>query len=139
MNAKESVKQGKKKGSKGVLSPCKIAVAGLSGAEIVQGALYAGLDNAIRDSPLGFVFEIASAISDGLELERLMSLYPQNWTLFSFDKIYVALDFLEVFVSSDDQCLEYRSMNTTDIISCKFDDLSSAAALNGAALVATRC
>jgi hypothetical protein len=139
-NAKASVKQGKKKGSKGGgLSPGKIALTGLGGAAIVQSALYAGLDNAIKESPLGFVFDIASAISDGLEMERLMSLYPQNWTLFAFDKIYVALDYLEAFVSSDDQCLAYRSLNTTDIISCKFDDLTSAAALTGAALVATRC
>jgi hypothetical protein len=139
-NAKQSVKQGKKKGSKGGFSASSgLAVAGLGAGSIVQVALYAGLENAIKESPLGFVFDIASAITDHLEMERLMSLYPQNWTLFSFDRIFVALDFLEAFVSSDDMCLSYRASNTSDIISCQFDDLTSAAALSGAALVATRC
>ncbi len=49
------------------------------------------------------------------------------------------LRFMEAFVSSDERCLTYRSTNATDIFSCKFEDLASAAAVQGALLVATRC
>jgi hypothetical protein len=137
-NAKSSVKQGKKKSS-GFNAAGGLAVAGLTGGSIVQVALYAGIESVIKDSPLGFVLDIASAITDATQMEHLMSLYPQNWTLFSFNRIYYALDFLEAFVSSDDRCLQYRASNTSDIVTCKFEDLTSKAALSGAMLVATRC
>jgi hypothetical protein len=139
-NAKSSVKQGKKKGRSGGFDVSSgVAIAGLTTGSIVQVALYSGIESLIKDSPLGFVLDIASAISDATQMEHLMSLYPQNWTLFSFERIYYALDFLEAFVSSDDNCLQYRASNTSEIITCKFDDLTSKAALSGAMLVATRC
>ena len=114
-------------------------MAGVGGGAVVQGLLYTGLEAAIQNSKLGFIFDVGNAIFDAIEMDRLMSLYPQNWTLFSFGPIYMALDFMEAFISSDEKCLTYRAQNSTEIISCDFPDLTSAAALDGAMLVATRC
>jgi hypothetical protein len=121
--------------------PLTLATAGA--ASLTQLAIYSGVNtiakNAPENSKLGFLVELGSATWDIQEAGRLSQLYPSNWTLFSFGPIYVALDFMEPFVSSDDQCLTYRSTNATDIISCKFEDLTSAAAVQEALLVATRC
>jgi hypothetical protein len=134
-NAKKNVKEGKKKKEGFEVSGTLAA----GGATVAESLLLFGLENAVKNSPLGFVLDFASAIADNQEMERLMSLYPQNWTLFAFDKIYVALDFLEAFVSTDEMCLTHRSRNSSDIISCNFADISSVAALDGNMLVATRC
>ena len=136
--AKQSVKEGKKK-KDGFQISGSLAVAGLGASTVTEAVLLYGLENAVKESPLGFVLDLASAINDWQEMKGLESLYPQNWTLFAFGKIYFALDFLEAFVSTDEMCLTHRSRNSTDIISCNFADLSSAAALDGNMLVATRC
>jgi hypothetical protein len=90
-------------------------------------------------SKVGFLVDIGQGIADAIEMQRLMSLYPQNWTLFDFNSIYVALDVFEVYVSSDDRCLAYREANITEILNCTFPTLSSKDSLAGAYRVGTRC
>ena len=140
-SAKKSVKEGKKKGGFTVLESLGLATA--AGASLTQLVIFAGVSdvakNALENSPLGFLVSLSDSIWNVIEADRLSKLYPSNWTLFSFSPIYVALDFMEAFISSDERCLTYRSTNATDIISCKFEDLTSAAAVQGALLVATRC
>lgn len=88
---------------------------------------------------MGLLTGIASSIIDAQMQARLMSLYPDNWTLFDFEDIYFAIDTLEYYLTSDRTCLNYQQANITQILNCTFPSLASASTDAGAQMVATRC
>jgi hypothetical protein len=73
------------------------------------------------------------------ETNYLLGLLPSNFTLFDFTEVYTALDAFEYFISSDDQCLNYRNSGLQQIMDCDFPALASFDTLKGAMMVATRC
>ena len=122
----------------------KQALRSAATGDLAQGLLLSaattGVSMALEASPaMSLVFGLGNSISDAIETSKLMSLYPQNWTLFDFSDIYLALDTLEYFITSDDMCLRYRQANMTQILNCTFPPLASADSLAGAMMVATRC
>ena len=88
---------------------------------------------------LGTLADIGQSIYQGVELSRLLALLPGNWTLFDFGSVNVAIDAFELYVSSDQQCLNYRATGPKDLLSCVFPPLATADQFEGANLVATRC
>lgn len=133
---KKSLKEGKKADTAQVLAIAALAGAGGVGAEDIAKAVALSL---IGSTKFGFVVDLAQGISDAIEFQQAMANYPQNWTLFNFGSIYVALDVFEVYISSDKQCLVYREANATEILNCTFPALASKDSMAGAYRVGTRC
>ena len=111
---------------------------------LATGAVVAGLSDFASNGGLvgaatGLVMDLGQTIYQNEEMSRLLSLLPGNWTLFDFTTIYVAIDAFDLYVSSDQQCLNFRAAGPTDLLSCSFPPLATADQLRGANLVATRC
>lgn len=136
---KKSQREGKKADAAKVAAIAAIAggagIAGL-GADDIAKSIAFSLLGATRFS---FVGDLAQGIGSAMDLQEVMAKYPQNWTLFDFASIYVALDVFEVYVSSDRQCLVYREANVTEVLNCTFPALASRDSMAGAYRVGTRC
>jgi hypothetical protein len=137
-SSKRSKKEGKKADVAKMAVVAAITGSGLGAVAAEEIAKQVAL-TVLSATKVGFLVDIGQGIADAVEMQRLMSLYPQNWTLFDFNSIYVALDVFEVYVSSDDRCLAYREANVTQILNCTFPTLSSKDSLAGASMVGTRC
>lgn len=138
-NTKVSKKEGRKADAASAAALALVvglaAGTGTGTDEIVKDILF----SAASATKFGFVVDMAKGISDVVEMQRLMSLYPQNWTLFDFRYIYVVLDVFELYISSDQKCLAYREANVTEILNCTFPALASKDSMAGAYRVGTRC
>ena len=109
-------------------------------ASLALGATTGVVTVLADQSPVAsLVVGLGQAIADGIEMAKLISLYPQNWTLFDFFDVYVALDTLEYYITTDDMCMRYRQAGAPEILNCTFPSLVGADSLQGAAMVATRC
>ena len=148
---KDTLKESKKESksadefkAKAKQSSVKTALRNVATSDLAKGILAASAYTAVTElasrSPVGsLVVGLGQAIADGIEMNRLLSLYPQNWTLFEFSDIYLALDTLEYYLTTDDMCLTYRQAGAEEILNCTFPSLVGADSLQGAAMVATRC
>jgi hypothetical protein len=136
----DSSKKSKKEGKKADFAQMAVVAAVTGGGFVAAEEIAKQIAlTALSATKFGFLVDIGQGIADAIEMQRLMSLYPQNWTLFDFNSIYIALDVFEVYVSSDDRCLAYREANVTEILNCTFPSLSSKDSLAGASMVGTRC
>ena len=136
----DNTKRSKKEGKKADLATMVVMTA-LTGAGYMQveDAAKAIALQALSYTRVGFLVDIGQGIANAVEMHRVMSLYPQNWTLFDFGSIYVALDVFAVYVSSDEQCLTHRAAHVTEILNCTFPTLSSKDTMAGASRSGTRC
>jgi hypothetical protein len=133
---KKSKKEGKKADAAKMAVVAVLTGAGtLASEEIAKQMALLVLSN----TRVGFIVDIGQGIANAVEMQRVMALYPQNWTLFDFNSIYIALDVFEYYVSSDEQCLAHREANATQLLNCTFPTLSSKDSLAGAYRVGTRC
>ena len=133
---KKSKKEGRKADTAAMIATSLLAGgAGVGADEIAKNIAL----NLLSQTKVGFVVDIAQGISDAVEMQQAMALYPQNWTLFDFSSIYVALDVFELYITSDQQCLTYTQANVTEILNCTFPALSSKDSMAGAYRVGTRC
>ena len=136
---KKSRREGKKADAAALTAVVAIAggagIAGVGADDIAKSIALAALSN----TKFGFIGDLAQGIDSAIEFQKLMAKYPQNWTLFDFASIYVALDVFEVYISSDRQCLVYREANATEIFNCTFPALASRDSMAGAYRVGTRC
>ena len=113
--------------------------AGVAGS-VIAGAAVTGLTILSEGNPIvGIAVDAAQSFFQEQEMSRLLDLLPGNWTLFDFSSINVALDAFELYVTSDQQCLNYRAGGPDNLLTCSFPPLATADQLNGANLVATRC
>ena len=135
-NSKKSKKEGKKADVAMIIATATLAGGLGAGADDIAKELALTL---LSQTRVGFVVDIARGISDVVEMQQAMALYPQNWTLFDFNSIYVALDVFELYITSDQQCLTYREANATEILNCTFPALASKDSMAGAYRVGTRC
>ena len=133
---KKSKKEGKKADTAQMVVIAAITGASSAGTEEIAKQVALSI---VSQTKVGFLVDIGQGIADAVEMQRLMSLYPQNWTLFDFNSIYAALDVFELYVSSDEQCLAHREANVTEILNCTFPTLASKDSLAGAYRVGTRC
>lgn len=87
----------------------------------------------------GLLMDLGMAAYETAETTYLLGLLPSNFTLFDFTEVFTAIDAFQYFISSDDQCLNYRSSGLQQILDCNFPALASFDSLKGAMMVATRC
>ena len=145
----DSAKQSKKEGlsadkaeTKNKKKNAAMAAGAVGGglASTLEGVAEMAASVAIASNPeLGLITGIASAIVQSQENAALMSLYPDNWTLFNFQDVYIAIDTMEMYITSDTTCLNYQMQNITHILNCTFPSLVGSYDQSGAMMVATRC